>query len=562
MRASPSNSLVASLSSDSAFRVALVGIVLLAAMVRLHQLGADDLWTDETFSGFLALTPEWVSYLRIDNTPPLYYLVLRLWCGVASCGELGLRLPSALAGVAFVALVGVFFKQAFGRGAALAVALIAALSPVHVYYSQEARVYSILLTTLLLFLFLQWRVIHRKATTTHFVLLFITGVCALYLHYLSAIAIGAYALVCLVEKASGYRDIPGRYFVAVAAAFACFVPWALAGLLGSGSSSSELAWIAEYFEDKPLWQLPLRTLTTFLTGPELYYNEINLFLKRHADMDMPAVARAASALLTFLVLVLCLAVFGGFRGLSGDRRRALLESAAFVILPLLGLAVASLVVAPVYVAGRYDLIAFPGFLMLGGTIAGMAFDRAGALARPGAGAALGVLLVALVGAQAYKLINHRLTPPHSETVAAETAAAAGRLGDGDGLLVARQQAAQVWYYLHRLGYARVGGACIGPGKRFTCRLFPRDMEQAPASQERFTRMYDSPTPSFDIGYFVDDLAGDSNVVLMLDSVAYADRNLTIDRIAGGLMTSLLDAGWELQDIASDQNFLVFGGGER
>lgn len=539
--------------------MALVVIVLLAAVVRLHQLGADDLWTDETFSGFLALTPEWVSYLRIDNTPPLYYLVLRLWCGVASCGELGLRLPSAVAGIAFVALIGVFFKQAFGRGPALIVALVAALSPVHVYYSQEARVYSILLATLLLFLFLQWRIVHGRATTSHYVLLFLAGVCALYLHYLSAIAIGAYALVCLVEKTSGYRDIPGRYFVAVAAAFACFLPWALAGLLGSGSSSSELAWIAEYFEDKPLWQLPVRTFTTFLTGPELYYNEVNLFLKRHADMDPSAAAPAAHALLTFLVLALFLAVFAGFRGLTGDQRRALLESSAFMILPLLGLAVASLVVAPVYVAGRYDLIAFPGFLMLGGAVAGMAFERAGMLARPGAGAALGVLLVALVAAQVYQLARHRLTPPHSETVAAETAAAAGQLEHGDGLLVARHQAAQVWYYLQRLGYARVGGECIGPGKRFTCRLFPRDMERAPASQERFTRIYDGPTPSFDIEYFVDDLADGATVILLLHSVEYADRNLTIDRIAGGLVNGLLDAGWSLQGVASDYNFLVFSG---
>lgn len=545
------------LSRDRVFHIALACIVVLAVLVRVHQLGADDLWTDEAFTGFLALTPEWLSYLRIDNTPPLYYLILRLWCGVGPCGEVGLRLPSVVAGVVFIFVTGVFFRRAVGRRAALVMALIAALSPVHVYYSQEARVYAILLTTLLLFLFLQWQVVHEKATTARWILLFVVGVCALYLHYLSLIAIGAYALVYLAEKAAGWRDVPRGYFLAVGTALACFVPWILLGLLGSQSSSSELAWIAEYFEDKPLWQLPVRTLTTFLIGPELHLNELSLFLKRYADMDIPAIVYLVSALLTFLCLGLYIVTLAGIRALPGPQQAALLEASAFMFLPLLGLAAASLLFAPIYVVGRYDLIAFPGFLLVGGTVAGVAFAREGPLAKPLAGAALGALVVVLISTQVYKIVTHRQTVPHQGPVRTETRAVAGRLENGDGLLVARPQAAQVWYYLHLLGFERENGQCIGNGKRFTCRLSPVAMEQAPASLERFTRMYDDEAPSFDIGYFVADLSNESRVILMLSKVELADGNVEIDRIGGGIVASLRNAGWSFRGADSEYNYLVF-----
>lgn len=116
MRSRPPAAFYRNLSNDWIYYSALVCIVVLGLFVRIHQIGADDLWIDEAFTGLLALTPEWISYLRTDNTPPLYYLVMKLWCSAVTCGEVGLRLPSALAGTLFIALVGWFFRHAFGAG--------------------------------------------------------------------------------------------------------------------------------------------------------------------------------------------------------------------------------------------------------------------------------------------------------------------------------------------------------------------------------------------------------------------------------------------------------------
>lgn len=548
-----------SLSRERIYQLALSGIVVLGLLVRLHQVGADDPWIDEAFTGFLALTPEWLSYLRIDNTPPLYYLIMRLWCGAAECGPAGLRLPSVAAGVVFVALAGLFVRRAFGRRAALLIALLAALSPIHVYYSQEARVYAMLLAALLLFLYLQWRVVHGRPATVHYILLLVAGTCALYLHYLSLIAIGAYACVYLVEKAAGWRDVPRGYFLAVAGALALFVPWILLGLLGGGSTSDELGWIAGYFADRPLWQLPARTFTAFLTGPALHFNEVNLFLKRYQEMNIPAFVYPANALLTFLFLCVFIAALAASGRLPGRRRTALLEASAFMILPLAGLMAASLLVAPVYVAGRYDLIAFPGFLLVGGAVAGIAFAGDGPFARPGVRAVLAALVVLLAGAQAYRIAAHRMTAPHAESIRTDTMAAVEHLADGDGLLVASHQAALVWYQLHAMGFERRGSRCSGGGRRFACRLFPPDMERAPASLERFTGLKDDPAPAFETGYFVDELAAGAKIVLLLDDAGLEDGRIGVDRIGAGVAKSLLSEGYSVTGVVGDYNLLILTG---
>jgi uncharacterized membrane protein len=126
--------------------MALAGITLLAALLRLPWLEADSLWFDEAATWWIADRPfaaMWADALR-DNYPPLYTLITWATVHLFGSGEWVLRLPAALFGVALVPMVYVLGARCGGRTAGLIAALLIALSAFHVWYSLEARMYSLL----------------------------------------------------------------------------------------------------------------------------------------------------------------------------------------------------------------------------------------------------------------------------------------------------------------------------------------------------------------------------------------------------------------------------------
>jgi mannosyltransferase len=63
------------------FDVALLGIVLIGALLRIYHLGTQSLWLDEVISvDFGKLTvPQLIQAAARDVHPPLYYLLLHYW---------------------------------------------------------------------------------------------------------------------------------------------------------------------------------------------------------------------------------------------------------------------------------------------------------------------------------------------------------------------------------------------------------------------------------------------------------------------------------------------------
>lgn len=544
------------LSSNGIFYLVLTVITAVGFLIRINQLGQDDLWMDEAFTGFIALTREWISYLRLDYNPPLYYFIQRGWCDLVFCNEFGLRLTSSLAGTAFIALAGGFCRQLCGRKVALLIALVAALSPIHVYYSQEAGVYSILLTVLLLFLYLQWRVIVGRAAMGGAVLLFITSTAALYLHYFSLVVIGICLGVYAFEAATGARRVPPRYFLAVGASLAVFIPWLFFSIFNQQAASSELHRIAVYFAGKSVWQLPVKSIVTFLTGPQVHYHETNLFMKRYVYADIPTAIKLIDAFLSFLFLALYVLTLARVKRLPEGLKINFLEFSAFTFLPLLALIAASLLITPVYLVGGYDLIAYPAFLVLAACLARILLagtpPPSGRLLRGG----MALLFLLFIGAQAYKITAYREAPPY-RSMKGDVTSLLEEIKDGDGLLVATPQAILVWYYLEEAGYNRQGDRCFGHGITFTCRLFPRRFERAPATLERYFDLYRNKHPSFDISYFLNDLHAGARVLLLLNHVERWGNKIELDPVGLQLTSKLREAGYRRKVLYTGINLLIF-----
>ena len=124
---------------------ALIALTALAAALRLPSLGSQSLWLDETLTGGLARGSLGDLFHRVagqEANPPLFYLLEWVWTRVAGTGEVALRLPSALFGIALVPVAFAIGRRLGGPRAAVALAALVAVHPLLVYYSQEARGYA------------------------------------------------------------------------------------------------------------------------------------------------------------------------------------------------------------------------------------------------------------------------------------------------------------------------------------------------------------------------------------------------------------------------------------
>ncbi|MBI2009620.1 MAG: glycosyltransferase family 39 protein [Candidatus Chisholmbacteria bacterium] len=131
-------------------------ILIVALLLRLISLN-QSLWLDEAIQWWAVTTFPLkhliTEYILGDFNPPLFHIILWFWVKLAGTSEISLRLPSVLFGtlaVWFVYKIGqfVFPKKnlAFGiwhLAFPEAAVLLVATGPLLVYYSQEARMYSL-----------------------------------------------------------------------------------------------------------------------------------------------------------------------------------------------------------------------------------------------------------------------------------------------------------------------------------------------------------------------------------------------------------------------------------
>ncbi len=252
-----------------------LALLLLATALRFHRLGSQSFWNDEGNSArlsersFAAILEGTAS----DIHPPLYYLMLRGWRELAGETEFGLRSLSALAGVLLVAVVGVIAQG--GRGAFvtrhsslvtrisyLVSLLLAAVSPVLIYYSQETRMYALLALWAALgtWALLNWLAGGGRRWAVAYVALTAAG---LYTHYFyPAVVVGQGVVVWLEWGGRRTRDgrrRPGSlrrivgWLGLASAAVVLYAPWAPIFLRQVGGRGGEQVALPAFLAEAGRW---------------------------------------------------------------------------------------------------------------------------------------------------------------------------------------------------------------------------------------------------------------------------------------------------------------------
>ncbi|HEY2479889.1 MAG TPA: glycosyltransferase family 39 protein [Solirubrobacterales bacterium] len=137
----------------------LGGIVVLGGVLRFSTLGLQSYRYDEAVTVGRVLHANFLDTFNAvphsESTPPLYYLLAWAWSKPFGTGEVWMRSLSALAGTASIAVVYLgAVALPLPRRAGLIAAAAVAVSPVLIWFSQDARAYALVfLLTALSFLF-------------------------------------------------------------------------------------------------------------------------------------------------------------------------------------------------------------------------------------------------------------------------------------------------------------------------------------------------------------------------------------------------------------------------
>ncbi|MGC4115186.1 MAG: glycosyltransferase family 39 protein [Myxococcales bacterium] len=331
--------LTPSMATRRTTALVLLAITAAGAAVRLWDVTDQSVWLDEAASLLHARRP-WAELLSssVDpGNPPLYYLGLKAWCALFGTGELALRLPAALCGIAAIPLAFLVARELFDdeRIGLFAAALLAVL-PAHVYYSQESRQYAPLVLSGLVTAW-AYLVALRTDRRAAWIAMAVSGALGFWLHYNGALVAVVIAVHVLL-----FARRP-RAFACLAACAALCVPTFVLYLLpalrrgsdgwqGYFTLASVLDWASSLFgwivmPDEPLWA------------------------------NVPAALSLAVAILAPLVLAAVAS-----RSASPGLRRGLSFAALYFLLPFV-LWAALCLARPLW-HPRYQLVAAPGWVLL------------------------------------------------------------------------------------------------------------------------------------------------------------------------------------------------------
>jgi len=125
----------------------VVLLTLAGAALRALLLDMKGLGLDETVNIWLASHPlpemlTWVA--SVNQQPPLYYYLLHFWISLRGDAPYAARLLSVLLGAGTIPMIYLIGKRLTNSMVGLAAAVLLTVSPFHIYYAQDASMFTLL----------------------------------------------------------------------------------------------------------------------------------------------------------------------------------------------------------------------------------------------------------------------------------------------------------------------------------------------------------------------------------------------------------------------------------
>ena len=329
--------------------VLLTLIVACGLFLRTYDLALNSLWLDELYSLKMATVTD-LSAWRGDAHPPLYYLLLKGWVSF-SAGDWWVRFLSVVFGTATIPVVYLISAKIFSRRAGLAASSLMAILSLHVAYSQEARMYTVLVFFFALGLLgvAQAALKNRKSG---WVLMFCGSIGAAYSHGIgplySALILCFYPVMAWVH---GRRPNWIFWLTTCVIVAVLYVPWAL-NLMQLTQSGQMVFW-----EKQPSWT---RLLTHIQELGLADIPALSSVLNNYLSLQLPETPK----FLWQIPIVIGVALIVLLR----HDRKLLLSLMALYLVPILVVFLVSLARTPIYGARIILPACLPLVIVLGAAV--------------------------------------------------------------------------------------------------------------------------------------------------------------------------------------------------
>lgn len=128
----------------------LLGILVIGSLLRFYKLDFQSIWLDEIHTmneanPKLPISEVYNAIMNAEQMPPLYFYTLYFCFKIFSYTSYVARLFSVFAGIGSIYVIYLFAKEIFNKETGLIASLLLSVNIFHLYYSQEARPYGLLL---------------------------------------------------------------------------------------------------------------------------------------------------------------------------------------------------------------------------------------------------------------------------------------------------------------------------------------------------------------------------------------------------------------------------------
>jgi uncharacterized membrane protein len=271
--------------------VILLLILILGLALRLVNLGIQPYWGDEVvdlgiIQHYQGNLPGIIDYFRaVEANPPLYCLLLNFWTKWFGFGEFAVRFLSAIFGLGVILLSYYAGKIIFkNKNVGLLAALITAILPMQIAFSQEARAYIFFCFFGLLAMIALGKYFEKKSWK-YLAIYTIAILLGLYLHYsfiLFLLAASAFWFFKIASEPENRGRELTRFFIVHGAVFLGFFWWldallmrvCLGNIIIFGAARADVATRDINFFDSLFNQLIWLTKQKELSRPEI----ISIFL--------------------------------------------------------------------------------------------------------------------------------------------------------------------------------------------------------------------------------------------------------------------------------------------
>lgn len=206
----------------------LSALTITAFLLRLFRLDVQSLWFDESLSAIFAQQPLNVAIqlmlLEGLHHSPLYYILLRPFA-IGEFHEFSIRFLSVCLGTLAIPLIAQMGRITLNPRVGILAAILLTINPFHIWYSQEARMYALLITTTLGAMYFFSKTLNRSRLSYWLAMIIFTSVGINSHHFAFYIPLIQFIFILVTFKQN--FKIFRKWVVAQILVGLSFIPWIL-----------------------------------------------------------------------------------------------------------------------------------------------------------------------------------------------------------------------------------------------------------------------------------------------------------------------------------------------